>query len=112
MTSNPREFDSRINLQKLIIAKDEYLNEIKTWEDYYSCAAGLITSAGDTAIEQGRPDYNTIVEVKARYCNKLEDVKPDLYRLIYNGDTYRILNVTDVNAAHVICKIKAVLNNE
>lgn len=112
MTSNPREFDRRINLQKLTVTKDEYLNEVKVWEDYYSCAAGLITSGGDTAIEQGRPDYNIIVEFKTRYCNKIKAVKPDLYRLLYNGDVYKILNVTDVNAAHMICKIKAVISNE
>lgn len=111
MRSSPSEFNRRITVQHFESTQDEYANEIGEWVDFYKCSAGVITNGGDAAMEENRPDYNSVVEFKTRYCYKACQIVPETYRIIFEKVTYRILSAVDINAAHQIIKIKAVIDS-
>lgn len=112
MTVDTKELDRRISIEKCVLDKDEKLNEIKSWSPYYSCYAGLLTSEISAAVENSRLDYNTEITFKVRYCVKAKAIRPELYRIIYDGQIYNIKSAVDVNGAHMLIRIKAVIANE
>ena len=111
MNTNYSEFDRRITVEKATVTLDRRQNEVKTWETFHSCYAGVKPYDEYVQTEERRPDYNTVTEFKIRYCAKAAEIVPETYRLRYGGTLHRILTATDVNGAHQIIKIKAVIDS-
>lgn len=111
MNTQYYEFDRRIVIEKAATVTDTKGNETHTWTTYYSCAAGVKPFDEYVQTEERRPDYNTVTEFKLRYCAKAAAIVPEIYRIRYNGGVHRILTATDVNGAHEIVKIKAVITD-
>ncbi|MBR1382783.1 MAG: phage head closure protein [Ruminococcus sp.] len=109
MTVDTSELDRRIVIEKCELTKDRKLNEVQTWAEHYSCYAGIITSENNAEYEEGRTDYNTVRTFKVRYCAKASAVVPELYRIRYNGHLYLVKSSVDVNEAHLLIKIRAVI---
>lgn len=111
MRSSTSEFNRKITVQHFESRRDDYGNETGEWVEFHKCSAGVITNGGDAAMEENRPDYNSVVEFKVRYCYKAFQIVPETYRIIFGNVVYRILSAVDVNAAHQIIKIKAVIDS-
>lgn len=111
MNPNYYEFDRRITVEKVTAVLDERKNEVKTWAVFHSCYAGVKPYDEYVQIEERRPDYNTITEFKIRYCEKAAAIVPETFRIRYGGAVHRILTAVDVNGAHQIIKIKAVIDS-
>ena len=105
------EFDRRITVEKATVTLDSRHNEVKTWTTFHSCYAGVNPYDEYAQTEERRPDYNTVTEFKIRYCAKAAEIVPETYRIRYSGAVHRILTATDVNGAHQIIKIKAVIDS-
>lgn len=111
MRTDYSELDRRIVIEKASTVTDTRGNELHTWGAYYSCAAGVKPYDEYAQTEERRPDYNTVTEFKIRYCAKAAAIVPGIYRVRYNGNIHRILTATDVNGAHELIKIKAVIDS-
>lgn len=111
MNTNYSEFDRRIVIEHAATTLDTRGNEVHTWAEYYRCAAGVKPFDEYVQTEERRPDYNTVTEFKIRYCAKAAAIVPEVYRIRYGGNIHRILTATDVNGAHQIVKIKAVIDS-
>ncbi len=113
MNVNPNEFNRIIIIQKFEIYKDELFNEIQEWTDYYKCYAGIKSNSDFSKIEESRPDYNTTIEFKIRYCCKCTDIiaNPSNFRICYNNKLYVVKSAIDINELHKIVKIMAVIDN-
>lgn len=105
------EFDRRITVEKATVTLDSRYNEVKTWTTFHSCYAGVKPYDEYVQTEERRPDYNTVTEFKIRYCEKAAAIVPETFRIRYGGTIHRILTATDVNGAHQIIKIKAVIDS-
>lgn len=111
MRTDYSELDRRIVIEKAAAVLDTRGNELHTWSEYYRCAAGVKPFDEYVQTEERRPDYNTVTEFKVRYCAKTAKIVPELYRIRYGGNIHRVLTVTDINGAHELIKIKAVIDN-
>ena len=111
MNTNYSEFDRRITTEQATVTLDSLGNEVRTWAAYHSCYAGVKPYDEYVQTEERRPDYNTVTEFKIRYCEKAAAIVPETYRIRYGGTIHRILTATDVNGAHQIIKIKAVIDS-
>lgn len=111
MRTDYSELDRRIVIEKASTVTDTRGNELHTWGTYYSCAAGVKPYDEYAQTEERRPDYNTVTEFKIRYCAKAAAIVPGIYRVRYNGNIHRILSAVDVNGAHELVKIKAVIES-
>lgn len=111
MRTDYSELDRRITIEKDVKVLDRQGNEPHTWSSYYSCAAGVKPFDEYVQTEERRPDYNTVTEFKVRYCEKTKQIVPETYRVIYGGTVHRILSAVDVNGAHELIKIKAVIDS-
>ena len=110
MKVNYSELDRRIVIEKAVKIIDTRGNEINTWAAFYGCAAGVKPYDEYVQTEERRPDYNTVTEFRVRYCAKAAEIVPELYRVSYGGSFYRILAANDINGAHELIKIKAVID--
>lgn len=111
MNTQYYEFDRRITIEQAATTTDSRGNEVHTWSTYHSCAAGVKPFDEYVQTEERRPDYNTVTEFKIRYCAKAAAIVPEKYRVVYNGQYHKILAASDVNGAHEIIKIKAVIDS-
>ena len=111
MNANYSEFDRRITIEQATVTLDSLGNEVHTWASYHPCYAGVKPYDEYVQTEERRPDYNTVTEFKIRYCEKAAAVVPETFRIRYGGTIHRILTATDVNGAHQIIKIKAVIDS-
>lgn len=112
MTTKISEFDKRIEILRCAKVKDEELNEIEVWEEYYGCYAGLLTSDNGAAVEESREAFNEDIIFKIRYCETASAIAPKTFRILYRGILYEIKSAIDVNGAHEIIRMRGVRKDD
>ena len=88
--------NARITFQKSTITSDRYQNQIRTWEDYFTCSAYANTYTSQEGGEEVTYE-NRSVTFETRYCPELAAVTSTGYRILFNGEQYNIQSVDPMN---------------
>lgn len=96
-------YDRPITIQKI----DE---ESETWSDLWSLHARVNKTTGSEFVEAGANQSQSTKTFELRYFAALEDVDYNrgLYRIIYRGHTFNIVDYDDYMESHQVVKLKAV----
>lgn len=113
MKLDPGKMRNRVELQQYAVVSDAIGNQIKDWTTRQILWSGVNSLYGQeywAAAAQGQ--QNTTV-FTVRYSSLLGRVlrEKDLtgWRLLFEGRPYRIQSCDDVEARHIILKIRAVM---
>ncbi|WP_292077565.1 MULTISPECIES: phage head closure protein [Brevundimonas] len=89
------ELDRRVTLQRAVITRDDYNNEVSTWGDlasvwakYEPVSDGEKFRAGERASEIG-------ARFTIRYSSQVSDLTPK-DQLVFSGRTYAITRVKEI----------------
>lgn len=96
-------FDKPITIQKI----DE---KTELWADMWALHARVNKTTGSEFVEGGAIQSQATKTFELRYFAGLEDVDYNrgLYRIIYRGQTFNIVDYDDYMESHQVVKIKAV----
>ena len=96
-------YDKPITIQKI----DE---DTETWSDLWPLHARVNKTTGSEFVEAGANQSQSTKTFELRYFAALEDVDYNrgLYRIIYRGHTFNIVDYDDYMESHQVVKLKAV----
>lgn len=96
-------FDRPIVIQKI----DQ---ETEQWSDLWPLHARINKTTGSEYVEAGADRSQSTKTFELRYFAGLEDVdfNRGLYRIIYRGHTFNIVDYDDYMESHQVVKLKAV----
>jgi SPP1 family predicted phage head-tail adaptor len=96
-------YDRPITIQKI----DE-MTEL--WTDLWHLHARVNKTQGSEFVEAGAEQSQSTKTFEVRYFSGLEDVDYNrgLYRLVYKGHTFNIVDYDDFMESHQVVKLKAV----
>lgn len=82
----------------------------ETWTDLWSLHARVNKTTGSEFVEGGAIQSQATKTFELRYFTGLENVDYNrgLYRIIYRGQTFNIVDYDDYMESHQVVKIKAV----
>lgn len=97
--------NTKITFQTNTQTVDKYGNHKSGWTDYFTCHATEVakTTPGSNGQEiQGSvtTDVLEIVSFTTRYCSELAGIEEDTARIVANGRTYNILNISRMGNKH------------
>lgn len=100
----------QITFQENAPVKDSFGQEVESWQnvsDLTDIWASMRTSGGGEFYAAQKVNAETTALFKVRYLTGIDTEM----RILYNGKTYQILNVNDVNEQHEFISIscKAVI---
>lgn len=100
-------FDRPIVIQKI----DQ---ETEQWSDLWPLHARINKTTGSEYVEAGADRSQSTKTFELRYFAGLEDVdfNRGLYRIIYRGHTFNIVDYDDYMESHQVVKLKAVSYGE
>ena len=84
--------------------------DTELWSDLWSLHARINKSTGTEFVEAGANQSQATKVFELRYFSGLEDVDYNrgLYRIVYRGHTFNIVDYDDYMEKHQVVKIKAV----
>lgn len=96
-------FDRPITIQKI----DQ---DTEVWSDLWPLHARVNKTTGSEFVEAGANISQSTKTFELRYFRALGDVDVNrgLYRILYRGHTYNIVDYDDYMESHQVVKIKAV----
>ena len=96
-------YDRPITIQKI----DQ---DTELWSDLWSLHARINKSTGTEFVEAGANQSQATKTFELRYFTELEDVDYNrgLYRIVYRGHTFNIIDYDDYMEKHRVVRIKAV----
>lgn len=76
--------------------------DTELWTDTFELHASVNKTGGGTAVNAGADQYNLTLTFKVPYFSGLEEVRyrPQLYRIIYRGHTFRVADYDDFQEQH------------
>ena len=89
--------NERITFQKNTVVSDRIGNRTNSWEDYYSCAC---TVGGEYGIEKeaaAQTVEHTDISFTVRYCNIVNAVTAEGFRIAFRNCIYNIVSVDHMN---------------
>lgn len=92
----------------IVIQKIDQDTEL--WSDLWNLHARINRSTGTEFVEAGANQSQATKTFELRYFTALEDVDYNrgLYRIIYRGHTFNIVDYDDYMESHRVVRIKAV----
>lgn len=84
--------------------------DTELWSDLWNLHARINKSTGTEFVEAGANQSQATKTFELRYFKALEDVDYNrgLYRIVYRGHTFNIVDYDDYMESHQVVKIKAV----
>ena len=89
--------NEKILFQKGMVVSDAIGNRKNVWEDYYSCFATISGEGGTEKSEAGLTVSDSDISFSVRYCETVEVITSDEYRILFRGEIYNILSVDHMN---------------
>ena len=86
----------RATLYRRTSTKDQYAEDVATWEQYGSAWVSVTDITSDEGDQAGRPVLVTTATITSRYRS---DVMPQ-DRMTIGGDTWQIAGVVDTEMRH------------
>lgn len=96
-------YDKPIIIQKI----DE---DTEVWSDLWSLHARINKTTGSEFVEAGANRSQSTKTFEVRYFDGIADVDYNrgLYRILYRGHTFNIVDYDDFMESHIVVKLKAV----
>jgi len=92
--------NKKITIQKSIAGVSDVISPEPIWEDYMVTYSNVYNRSGNTKFGDVE-EYIYTTEFEIRY-NELSKEINNKYQIIYNNDTYRILQVIETEYRHAI----------
>lgn len=89
------KLDRRITIQRASVTKDEYNNDVPTWEDVATVWAAYEPIRDGERFRAGERAAEASARFQIRYSSQVSDVTGK-DRLIFNGQTYEITHTKEV----------------
>lgn len=105
---NPGELRHRITIEQKTITKDELLNNVEEWAEYYSCYASINGLSGSEYWAAQAQQAENTVTFLVRYHRKIENMNPQAFRIIFKGSVYDIKHIDNFKYMNDTVKFKAV----
>lgn len=99
-------FNVKILLQKNSVTADKIGNRKNQWTDFYSCFAYVSGENSAENIGAETISDNSEIIFTVRYCNKISDINPVNYRVVFYGEIYNIIGIDHMNFKKKTIKIK------
>jgi len=101
--------NQRIIFQKNSVSTDKIGNHKNVWDDYFSCYATIGGEDGKSTGEKevaGMTVENTDVSFSVRFCDKVDAVTEDGFRILFKGELYNITGIDHMNYKHKSVKFR------
>lgn len=85
------KLSENIKLQELSVTKSEYGDINEEWTDFFTCHGSVKVISGRELYEARKTNSENQLKIELRYCRKLSHLNPQDYRIMWNGNPYRIM---------------------
>lgn len=106
------KLNQKITIQKLTIVKDDLGIEMEKWVNFFETWCNANCLSGKEYWSASTVNAENTVVFTMRYCNALDNITPQEYKIVFNSADYDIKHVDNVQFANKIVKIKAVAIND
>ena len=87
----------KIRIQKSEVASDAIGNRVSTWNDYFSCYAGVSSESPKEEIAAGTTWDESMIDFTVRWCSETESLRSKGYRVLFRDDVYNIEGIDHMN---------------
>ena len=89
--------NERIMIQKSEVSSDAIGNRISTWNDYFSCYAGVSSESPKEETAAGATWDESMIDFTVRWCSETEMLCSKGYRVIFREAVYSIEGIDHMN---------------
>jgi len=101
----------RITIQHKTVITDEIGQKIEVWADFLTCRAYTNGLSGKEYFEAMRVNAENTVVFTIRYDNRLNNIDPINYRILWNGKTYNLDNTDNIFYRNMYLKLRGRCDN-
>ena len=100
-------YTKRIEIQTLTTAADKYGNDTEAWTTLLTPWASAVCTTGKEYYEAAQVNAENDMTFKMRYIRAVHQLHTSEVRIIYNGRTYNVKQITDYREQHKELVIRA-----
>jgi SPP1 family predicted phage head-tail adaptor len=89
--------NERIMIQKSEVSSDAIGNRVSTWNDYFSCYAGVSSESPKEETAAGATWDESMIDFTIRWCKETAAISSKGYRVVFRDVIYSIEGVDHMN---------------
>lgn len=95
------------------IVQIQRVNNDNQWIDHFKCHAAINKRNGGEELEAGAMQSQETLQFDVRFCAKIAEIRHNtqLYQVIYNGSSYKIVDYDDFKEQHRNIRLQGVRYN-